>query len=318
MDANDEVGKPPIPAAAVPDIEIFPGDAIKFDLSRPKAAPVILKLKHNGDQSGKNDPVLYKIKTTVPKRYLVRPNQGLLAPKSEVQIEILLTERDLKTFREDPLQREEALTSDKFLIQTTSINEAIMEGWSEKSVEEKAKQVVDVWQNTEKKNITGKRMKIQFIEDSAQSPSRSGPETIGGSFRDSRQDKIKAAQAGSIYSLASDTNPEGFVTDIAGLRKKYDDLVAFTVNLTAERDMLNNELSETKRELQREMVQRMSLESKKGDGLRQRKKNSPDNEDSGADQGTLSGKKISQGFSLFVLLLVAFLSFLLGKYFSRK
>ena len=46
----------------------------------------------------------------------------------------------------------------------------------------------------------------------------------------------------------------------ANLRKKYDELVAFSVNLTAERDILNNALEQAKRDLNREMAARMSAE----------------------------------------------------------
>lgn len=44
-------------------------------------------------------------------------------------------------------------------------------------------------------------------------------------------------------------NKEQLVTEITNLDRKYDELVAFSVNLTAERDMLNNALEQTKREL---------------------------------------------------------------------
>ena len=42
--------------------------------------------------------------------------------------------------------------------------------------------------------------------------------------------------------------------EISSLRRKYDELVTFSVNLTAERDILNNTLEQTKRELNREIA----------------------------------------------------------------
>ena len=44
------------------------------------------------------------------------------------------------------------------------------------------------------------------------------------------------------------------VEELSTLRRKYDELVAFSVNLTAERDMLNNTLEQTKRDLNRQVA----------------------------------------------------------------
>lgn len=55
-------------------------------------------------------------------------------------------------------------------------------------------------------------------------------------------------------------SPEQLYDEVASLRRKYDELVAFSVNLTAERDILNNTLEQTKRDLNREMATRTALE----------------------------------------------------------
>jgi len=60
--------------------------------------------------------------------------------------------------------------------------------------------------------------------------------------------------------------PPQLFAEIASLRKKYDELVSFSVNLTAERDILNNTLEQTKRELNKEMANRSALENKGGGG----------------------------------------------------
>lgn len=60
--------------------------------------------------------------------------------------------------------------------------------------------------------------------------------------------------------------PPQLFAEIASLRKKYDELVSFSVNLTAERDILNNTLEQTKRELNKEVANRSALENKGGVG----------------------------------------------------
>lgn len=51
-------------------------------------------------------------------------------------------------------------------------------------------------------------------------------------------------------------SPEQMFLEISSLRRKYDELVTFSVNLTAERDILNNTLEQTKRDLNREISNR--------------------------------------------------------------
>jgi hypothetical protein len=54
------------------------------------------------------------------------------------------------------------------------------------------------------------------------------------------------------------------VAELSNLRRKYDELVSFLVNLTAERDILSNTLEQTKRDFNREMAARSALENKQG------------------------------------------------------
>jgi hypothetical protein len=56
--------------------------------------------------------------------------------------------------------------------------------------------------------------------------------------------------------------PPQLFAEISSLRKKYDELVSFSVNLTAERDILNNTLEQTKRELNKEAANRSALENR--------------------------------------------------------
>jgi len=53
---------------------------------------------------------------------------------------------------------------------------------------------------------------------------------------------------------------------LTNLRRKYDEVVSFSVNLTAERDILSNTLEHTKRDFNREMAARSALENKMGGG----------------------------------------------------
>jgi hypothetical protein len=49
----------------------------------------------------------------------------------------------------------------------------------------------------------------------------------------------------------SKSSPDAIFSDISALRKKYDDMVAYSVVLTGERDYLTGELEEAKQRIQR-------------------------------------------------------------------
>lgn len=60
------------------------------------------------------DPVAFKVKTTAPKQYCVRPNSGRIEPGKEVVVHVIL-----QAMREDPPL--ETKCRDKFLVQSVAI-----------------------------------------------------------------------------------------------------------------------------------------------------------------------------------------------------
>lgn len=61
-----------------------------------------------------NRPVAFKIKTTAPKQYCVRPNSGRIEPGQEVEVQVLL-----QAMKEEPPV--DFKCRDKFLVQSTII-----------------------------------------------------------------------------------------------------------------------------------------------------------------------------------------------------
>lgn len=94
-------------------------------------------------------------------------------------------------------------------------------------------------------------------------------------------------------------SPDQLSDEVASLRRKYDELVAFSVNLTAERDILNNTLEQTKRDLNRETATRTALEKQQGKLGR-------------SAQDKKSNKGGGAGVSVKSLLVVVVLAFLLA------
>jgi len=90
-------------------VNISPATALGFN--RPLTEPVkrTLLVTNNNPQ-----PVAFKVKTTAPKAYCVRPNSGRIEPGESVEIQVIL-----QGMREDPPPGTKC--KDKFLVQSMTI-----------------------------------------------------------------------------------------------------------------------------------------------------------------------------------------------------
>lgn len=156
---------------------------------------------------------------------MVRPNQGLIQPGGSEVVQILLVEKDkaqllqsYATIGESALEQ----CRDKFLVQSIAVdNTEQLSNYEE---------LTSFWtQMTSSKNpgIANKKLQVRHQVDSV------------------------AASPPPRNQLPIETmNQSEMAAELTSLRGKYDELVSFSVNLTAERDMLNNNLEQTKRDLQ--------------------------------------------------------------------
>lgn len=74
------------------------------------------------------------------------------------------------------------------------------------------------------------------------------------------------APAASSKTNVDNMTPDQLKEELSHMRRKYDELVSFSVNLTAERDILSNTLEQTKRDFNREISARSALENKHAGG----------------------------------------------------
>jgi len=83
---------------------IEPPNELTFQGPFTTAVSSFMKLKNPSDKK-----VCFKIKTTAPKRYCVKPNSGVIDPRSEVQIAV-----SLQPFEYDPTEK----NKHKFMVQS--------------------------------------------------------------------------------------------------------------------------------------------------------------------------------------------------------
>jgi MSP (Major sperm protein) domain len=176
-----------------------------------------------------------QVKTTQPRRYLVRPNQGLIQPGQAAIVQIMLVDKDKHQLLESYKSLGRAALDqckDKFLVQSVAVSrQRALELQSYDSITE-------LWTSTSTA-VANKKLHVRHTVTDAVGTGRTA---------------AVAAPAPSSFAPLADMTKEQMTLELSGLRRKYDELVAFSVNLTAERDMLSNTLELTKRDLHRALT----------------------------------------------------------------
>mmetsp|Transcript_39121 Transcript_39121/g.44736 ORF Transcript_39121/g.44736 Transcript_39121/m.44736 type:complete len:332 (-) Transcript_39121:193-1188(-) len=281
-------------------LQIDPESELLFTLSPNEATPrCSMTLRHGG---GTEEFIAFKVKTTQPRRYLVRPNQGLIAPGTSETISILLVEKDKQVL----LQSYERLgqsgldhSKDKFLVQSCTVDKAFAAKKSGSQVE-LYEALTAMWNSVisggSSTPLLNKKLHVRHVVDSSPSLSTNSATTLASGSRGVTP-RLETTQHSNMVDMSADQ----ISSELSNLRRKYDELVSFSVNLTAERDILSNTLEQTKRDYNREMAARSALENKQGSGS--------------SSRGGVSGKGSGGGSmmsSLMQLLVVGLACFLSG------
>ncbi|EEC44714.1 predicted protein, partial [Phaeodactylum tricornutum CCAP 1055/1] len=224
-------------------LEIEPENELRFKLSEEEQTPrCTMTLTHPG---GTDEALAFKVKTTQPRRYLVRPNQGLIKPGGSETIQILLVEKDKQALMQS-FQRlgQSALdhSKDKFLVQSCAVSQQFASQYDDAGTGYDA--LSTMWTSVtaagSRTTVSNKKLHVKHVVSDVSIP------------RSSTASPLRPHEPTSAQTLES-MSPEQLLSEVATLRRKYDELVGFSVNLTAERDILNNTLEQAKRDLDREV-----------------------------------------------------------------
>jgi hypothetical protein len=113
-----------------------------------------------------SEPVAFKIKTTAPRQYCVRPNSGRLAPGESCSIIVLL-----QAMKEDPPS--DFICKDKFLIQAIKVEKDILE-LDQEAANAKLLNLWTAAENGKKSGMTDvlfeKKLKVVFEEQGQLAP----------------------------------------------------------------------------------------------------------------------------------------------------
>ncbi|KAL1302852.1 hypothetical protein AAFC00_003183 [Neodothiora populina] len=120
-------------------------DPVELGFKRPFTHEVSQVLRLYNKNS---DPVAFKVKTTAPKQYCVRPNSGRIEAGEDVEVQVLL-----QAMKEDPPL--DAKCRDKFLVQSVAISAA-----------QEVANVSQIWSHVEqsaKSSIQEKKIRVVFL-----------------------------------------------------------------------------------------------------------------------------------------------------------
>lgn len=120
-------------------------DPVELGFHRPFTTEVSQTLKIRNPN---RTPVAFKVKTTAPKQYCVRPNSGRIEPGKEVEVTVLL--QAMK--QEPPL---DAKCRDKFLVQSVAV-----------TADKEFVNVGSIWQHVddaEKSSVQEKKIRVVYL-----------------------------------------------------------------------------------------------------------------------------------------------------------
>ncbi|OQR91648.1 hypothetical protein ACHHYP_04517 [Achlya hypogyna] len=300
-------------------ITLDPTDSLAFALaagSSPQAALVI-----SNPSSVEN--VAFKVKTTRPMRYLVRPNQGVIGPNSAATVLVILQQKDCdELLRLDASERQ--LSNDKFLVQSIGVDAEFCDLLTQKTAKEVMDDLTTLWATAEKKAISNKKLRCRFVEGNANDVST--PSQLTSALLETPATNAPAptplTTQQSIYaSTAEDSIRQEMMAEMAVLRKKYDELVAFTVQLTAQRDTLMSDLDKTRQQNQKLTTEQQRLKRQTSDMSTLRQRRPEGSDDLPAAGGIPSPTRAvtpppAKPLTLFHILICAILFFLVGRYYG--
>ncbi|KAJ5787250.1 hypothetical protein N7457_002240 [Penicillium paradoxum] len=98
-----------------------------------------------------HEAVVFKVKTTAPKHYCVRPNSGHIQPGKTVEVQVLL-----QAMKEDPAP--DAKCKDKFLVQAVSVSSGLEDA-----------SVGQIFDQTSKSDVIERKIRVVYLATDASS-----------------------------------------------------------------------------------------------------------------------------------------------------
>lgn len=223
-------------------LDYLPDDCLTMKVASSEPAEAVLKLTNST-----RTHVAFKVKTTSPERYLVKPNHGMVRHGCQAEIAIIIVHAKKQEILAQAASNAGIRCNDKFLVQSAEIDNLLADDLDSKTSHELADAVTRLFAKKDKRDLRAKKLPVQLLL----------ADTLSGNPLRGKVRLLLNRSAEAALSSPMPGTPEAMFAEIVTLRKKYDDLVAFTVNLTAERDSLSADLAGSRSSL---LLQAQSLD----------------------------------------------------------
>ncbi|KAH6641767.1 PapD-like protein [Chaetomium tenue] len=280
-------------------------DPVELGFRRPFTVEVsqVLKIKNPN-----SSPVAFKVKTTAPKQYCVRPNSGRIEPGHEVEVSVLL-----QAMKQEPPS--DAKCRDKFLVQSVTI-----------TADKEFTNVTQIWDGVEKSAVQEKKIRVAWLP-----PHEGASQPVATPIRQTATNGFDAtpdtAPPPAYSSPQDDTTVLEDTTAISYPEQDeppHEPESTQATQATAVAGSVRSAATETYEELKERLAKAeataASLKNELASGLRQRKpgNKSDDSSSAGAPKLAQAERQSSRGTEGVPVGIVAFLclvSFLLGYLF---
>ncbi|KAK1836019.1 vesicle-associated protein 2-2 [Podospora conica] len=281
-------------------VEIEPAE---LGFRRPFTVEVaqVLKIKNTN-----SSPVAFKVKTTAPKQYCVRPNSGRIEPGHDVEVSVLL-----QAMKQEPPA--DARCRDKFLVQSCTI-----------TGDKEFTNVAQIWDSTDRSAIQEKKIRVTWLAptssdghlDVAATPVRqnlsngveSTPDAPPPAYSSPQEEAVVSSPPATQHvetrrepSHEPETAPSTIVPSVAAVKATVVDTYEDLKSTLAQKDALIN-----------------SLKDQLSSGIKQRKPAATASD----EKSTTPGQALAQvqprgteGVPVQIVALLCLLSFLLAYFF---
>ncbi|KAI0878066.1 PapD-like protein [Hypoxylon argillaceum] len=227
-------------------VEIEPQE---LGFHRPFTVEVLenLKIRNPGTQ-----PVAFKVKTTAPKQYCVRPNSGRVEPNREVEVQVIL-----QAMKQEPPQGTKC--KDKFLVQSVAI-----------TPDKDFANLASIWDSIDKSLVQDQKIRVAFL-DPKSSPVADATTTTPNKSAPVNGVEATPEIAPPAYSSPSDyaggrSEPKSSNEEESYLEEKPTLAAPVAIATTKSSEPSREELKE-----QLLQAEKLIAQLKKDGGLRQRK-----------------------------------------------
>ncbi|KAK4188036.1 PapD-like protein [Podospora australis] len=284
-------------------------DPQELGFRRPFTVEVaqILKIKNPN-----SSPVAFKVKTTAPKQYCVRPNSGRIEPGHEVEVSVLL-----QAMKQEPAP--DARCRDKFLVQSVTI-----------TPDKEFSNVQQIWDGVPKSDIQERKIRVSWLAPNEDGHVDSVATPIRRSLANGHEDTPSNAPPPAYSSpneestvLDNSPAPEPAAPASPKIKREDEDkppvFNAPTTVANTVKSAVNDTVEEFKAKLAKAEETIAQLRDEAASGLRQRNVAKKDDSNPAtshpAAQTTQAARQGTEGVPVKIVAVLCLVSFLLAYFF---